>query len=638
MNALLNMNNKRIFISGGAGVIGSEMIPFLLKGNNTLMVGDLKPRPKNFDPKVIYRQGDLNYISFDEIKYFEPEIIIHLAATFERSEESYNFWEENFSHNVKLSHHLLTIAKQITSLKRYIFASSYLIYDPNLYQFKKIQNFGQNLNERDFVSPRNLTGMAKLSHEMELDFINKYRSKNFTSVCARIFRGYGRGSRDIISRWIRSLLKNEVINVYNSEGIFDYIYAKDSAIGLIKLANNKKINGVINLGTGKSRSVNDIIQILKVHFPLMKIKNLKSKLSYEASQANMELYKNKVGWIPHYNLEKAIPEIIKFEKKQLNSKNVNDKILNILITSSSNKIPLIDAAKDAANKISTNNILTVGDISNKITSKYFADKYWKMPEISQANVLNIINGCLKRKINLILPTRDSDVLFFSKNYKLFLKSNIQIICSPYQSIKICFDKYKFSLFGKKHKLNFITSDKTTNSKIKKFVVKERYGSGSKKIGLNLNRKEAEIFSKSLDNPIFQPYIKGREISIDSWLSKSNKLKGLVFRNRSLIINGESRITETFEDKINEKQLIKIIEKLKLSGPINLQAIIDKNKKIHIIECNPRFGGASTASIKLGLDMLGWSFAEFLNYNLNNYRFNRFYKKISQVRIIKDRFF
>jgi carbamoyl-phosphate synthase large subunit len=60
--------------------------------------------------------------------------VIHLAATFERSAESYEFWEENFRHNVRLSHHLMSLAKDAPSVKRVVFASSYLIYDPSLYQ------------------------------------------------------------------------------------------------------------------------------------------------------------------------------------------------------------------------------------------------------------------------------------------------------------------------------------------------------------------------------------------------------------------------------------------------------------------------------------------------------------------------
>src|SRR5438270_12497000 len=105
------MRDKRIFVSGGAGVIGLEMIPRLLRRGATVLVADLKQRPPSFPPQVQYRQGDLNYMSQAELGAFAPDIFIHLAATFERSAETDGFWEENFQHNVRLSHHLMTLAK-----------------------------------------------------------------------------------------------------------------------------------------------------------------------------------------------------------------------------------------------------------------------------------------------------------------------------------------------------------------------------------------------------------------------------------------------------------------------------------------------------------------------------------------------
>ena len=52
-----------------------------------------------------------------------------------QSNETYGFWDENFINNIKLSHHLMSLAKE-RKFKRVIFASSYLIYSP-LHQFSK---------------------------------------------------------------------------------------------------------------------------------------------------------------------------------------------------------------------------------------------------------------------------------------------------------------------------------------------------------------------------------------------------------------------------------------------------------------------------------------------------------------------
>ena len=114
----MKWKNKKVFVSGGAGVIGSVLIEKLYKKRAIIFVGDLKPKPTNFHKKIIYWQGDLNYITKEEIEEFSPEIFFHLAATFERSLETYKFWEENFHNNVLLSHHLMDCLKDIKNLKK----------------------------------------------------------------------------------------------------------------------------------------------------------------------------------------------------------------------------------------------------------------------------------------------------------------------------------------------------------------------------------------------------------------------------------------------------------------------------------------------------------------------------------------
>ena len=129
------MKNKRVFVSGGAGVIGRELIPILIDEGATVLVGDLQPIPDSYPKNVIYRRGDLNHLTQQDLNAFDPQIFIHLAATFERSEESYSHWEENFTHNLSLSHHLFSLVRNTPSIERVVNASSYLIYDKSLYQF-----------------------------------------------------------------------------------------------------------------------------------------------------------------------------------------------------------------------------------------------------------------------------------------------------------------------------------------------------------------------------------------------------------------------------------------------------------------------------------------------------------------------
>ena len=68
------------------------------------------------------------------------------------------------------------------------------------------------------------------------------------------------------------------------------------------------------------------------------------------------------------------------------------------------------------------------------------------------------------------------------------------------------------------------------------------------------------------------------------------------RTRDVVIDGESKVTKTFKNTKYEKIILKIIDELKLYGHCMIQCVIDINDNVNVIECNPRFGGASSLSV------------------------------------------
>jgi carbamoyl-phosphate synthase large subunit len=302
---------KKVFISGGAGVIGTALVDQLLSAGAHLFVGDLKPQPAAWKSALRYRQGDLASMELEEIRSFSPEIYFHLAATFERSLENYAFWEENYHHNVYLSHRLLSQMQELPELKKIVFASSYLVYNPSLYMSRELRP----LKETDEASPRNLCGMAKFFHERELAFISSF-NQDLQVISARIFRSYGKGSRDIISRWIRSALQGSPLQVYCPEGRFDFIYAEDVATGLKKLAESN-FAGVVNLGTGRPRLIQELLQLLITHFPGLKTEQVVSQIEVESSAASMEKFYAATGWNGFRMLEETLPGIIDYERLRI---------------------------------------------------------------------------------------------------------------------------------------------------------------------------------------------------------------------------------------------------------------------------------------------------------------------------------
>lgn len=623
------MKNIRVFVSGGAGVIGRELVKKLVNKGAIVMVGDLVSIPEDFPEGVIYRRGDLNYITQKELDVFNPEIFFHLAATFERSEETYEHWEENFWHNIRLSNYLMTLMRNVPALKRVVYSSSYLIYDKELYSFNKPQKKPVKLKESDPIFPRNLTGMAKLAHEIELDFLSKFKSEKFTSVCARIYRGYGKNSRDVISRWVRDLLTDKSISVYNPEGWFDYMYAEDTAEGLIRLS-QIDYAGIVNLGTGRSRRVSHIVDVLEKHFPGMNYNVETSSLRYEASEADVTKLKSLINWLPNRDLENTIPEIIEYEK---NHKAIEKRNKNVLITSVSKKIPLIEAVKKGVKKINTDIKIIGGDSNDKCLGKYFVDLFWKMPNLNDLTIENLKEFCFKNNIGLIIPTRDGELEYFANLKSQLREVGIEIMVSNKRSVINCLDKLMFS---KIPNINAIpASENIDDIDSESFVVKERYGAGSISIGLNLTKEQAIHHKDSLDFPIFQPFIRGQEISVDAYVTHEKEVKGVILRKRDVVVNGESQITSTFRNSELENTFKRIIKSLNLYGHIILQALIDDKGEIHVIECNPRFGGASTLSLRAGLDSFYWCYLESQGYTIKSYPFLPSDTKIVQIRHPQD---
>ena len=623
------MKNKKVFVSGGAGVIGCEIVKKLVTQGAVVMVGDLVEIPKDYPNNVIYRRGDLNYITQQELDSFNPEIFFHLAATFERSTETYEHWEENFWHNIRLSNHLMTLMRNVPNFTRVVYASSYLIYDKELYNFDEPQEKPTKLNETDPISPRNLTGLAKLAHEMELEFLSHFKSEKFTSICARIYRGYGKNSRDVISRWVRDLLDNKKILVYNPEGYFDYMYAEDSAEGLIRLSNIKE-TGIVNLGTGRSRKVRDIIKVLQNYFPEMELEYINNDVKFEASEADVSKLKSLINWLPERYLEDTIPRIIKYEKDIIRNET---KIKHVLITSISKKVPLILGVKRGVKKISTSIKIFGGDIDDNCIGKHFVDSFWKMPKLTNLSSDELLKYCNDNNIGLIIPTRDGELEYFAMLKKELKSGGIDVMVSNLKSIKSCIDKVAFASL---ESINAIPASKNIDQiSADKFVVKEQFGAGAKSIGLDLNKAEALIHASKLEYPIFQPFVKGYEISVDAYINLENDIKGIVMRKRVLVIDGESQITSIFFNKNIENSIKNIIKPLNLYGHVIFQAIIDENENIHIIECNARFGGASSISLHSGLDSFYWVYLESQGVSLNDYPFINSTTEITQIRYRTD---
>jgi len=305
----MGWRGHKVLVTGGAGVIGRELVArFAAIGADLLTID----RADGQDLPGTFIRHDLSKGLPEQAMVFGPRTIMHLAATFERTDEDVEFWEDNFTHNVLLSHKLLAAARRMPSLETLVFASSYLIYDPALYLK---QGETRALKEGDPINPRNLVGVAKLQTERDIDFFQGAGAK-YRGVNARIYRVYGHGSRDVISRWVRAALAGLGVEVFGGSNRFDYVFAGDVAEGLVRLAEQSQARGVVNLGSGVDHSIAGVVEVLRAEFPGLAIRQVDQAPTGEASRADMTLFRQLTGWVPGTKLHEGIRRIVEHERNR----------------------------------------------------------------------------------------------------------------------------------------------------------------------------------------------------------------------------------------------------------------------------------------------------------------------------------
>jgi len=123
------VNNPRALVTGAAGVIGRQLTMRLLNDGYDVMGIDRQPMPESDWGKLEFIKGDLSELDLSEAEKFQPETVFHLAASFERSEESPEYWEIGWRDDVVASHRVIGSLARSAHTKTFVFASSYLTYE-----------------------------------------------------------------------------------------------------------------------------------------------------------------------------------------------------------------------------------------------------------------------------------------------------------------------------------------------------------------------------------------------------------------------------------------------------------------------------------------------------------------------------
>lgn len=251
--------NQKVLVTGGAGMIGRELVNMLLSEGAIVHVADLK-RPEDMLDKVIFHNVDLRDFSAclklcNEIDYVfnlvgikcSPRIAIYEPASI-------------MGPMLQFNTNMLEAAMQ-NNVKWYLYTSTVGVYQP-AEVLREDDVWKTQPSKNDWYG-----GWAKRMGELQCHAYEKQYGQGKCSIVrpANVYGSYDNFDLDssmVIPSLIRKAFSNDVLEVWgDGSAIRDFVHARDVARGMIFAVKNK-ITQPLNLGSGDEISIKRIAEII----------------------------------------------------------------------------------------------------------------------------------------------------------------------------------------------------------------------------------------------------------------------------------------------------------------------------------------------------------------------------------------
>ncbi len=310
---------KKIFITGGAGYVGSRLVPKLLSLGHQVTVIDLMIYGEDLleeHKNLVIIKGDIRDINKIDQNLTDHDVIIHLACisndpSFELNPtlgKSINL--DAFEPLVKIS-----MKKKV---KHFIYASSSSVYG--------IKN-EKNVTEDMSLEP--LTDYSRFKADCE-KILNKYSSDNFitTTIRPSTVCGYAKRQRlDLVVNILTNhAFHNREIKVFGGDQLRPNVHIEDMVDSYITVlnANYKKINRqIFNVGF-KNQTVNELAEdVMSVIGDDVKVIRTKSddNRSYHVSSQKI---KDILNFETKYTVKDAVSDLKSVFEKKILTNTFND--------------------------------------------------------------------------------------------------------------------------------------------------------------------------------------------------------------------------------------------------------------------------------------------------------------------------
>ncbi len=321
---------KRVLIVGGSGFIGHNLAIYLrrknftvsvvdsLSVNNFLSIQNQNIKHKKFylktlnQRKVLLKKNKIQLIIEDARDYhkitqiiekFKPNYLLHLAAVAHANVSNKDPYS-TFDHSMRTLENTLDACRSLDYLKRFVYLSSSMVFG----QFKK-----KIVTENEICNPLGIYASLKFGSEKLVQGYNQVFKMPFTIIRPSALYGERCISGRVVQKFIEAALKGEDLQVVgDGKEFLDFTYIDDFLQGVyLCMTKKKSLNEIFNITYGKSRSLLELVKIIKSNIPKVKIKYVKrDKLIPYRGTLSINKAKKLLNYKPVFNLEKAVPRYI----------------------------------------------------------------------------------------------------------------------------------------------------------------------------------------------------------------------------------------------------------------------------------------------------------------------------------------
>jgi UDP-glucuronate decarboxylase len=308
---------KRILITGGAGFLGSHLCERLVKEENDVICLDnyFTGRKENIRHLMDCKNFELLRHDITFPVFVEVDQIYNLACPASPVHYQYNP-VKTVKTNVMGAINVLGLAKRVRA--RVLQASTSEVYgDPSMHPQQ--ESYWGNVNP---IGLRACYDEGK--RVAETLFFDYHRQNNVDIRVIRIFNTYGPRMHPndgrVVSNFIMQALRNEDITIYgDGSQTRAFCYMDDLIDGMIRLMNQEKIIGPVNVGNPGEFTIRQLAEAV------VRLTGAKSRIVYrdrpsdDPSQRrpDISLAQLALDWRPHIALEDGLVRTIAYFKTQL---------------------------------------------------------------------------------------------------------------------------------------------------------------------------------------------------------------------------------------------------------------------------------------------------------------------------------